>query len=50
MASCARLSVRVFLGKRLARDSGFARAAAEFDRNVVLAASALSLLPGFLKP
>jgi hypothetical protein len=45
-----RLSTRVFVGKELCRDKGFRKAASNFNRNVVLPAAALNLLPGFLKP
>ncbi len=46
----ARLSTRVFVGEPLCHDKEFLRAARDFDRNVVLSAAALNLLPGFLKP
>ncbi len=46
----SRLSTRVFVGLPLCRDRDFLHAARSFDRNVVLSAAALNLLPGFLKP
>jgi hypothetical protein len=45
-----RLSTRVFVGEELCRNKEFSQAARTFDKNVVVSAAALNLLPGFLKP
>jgi len=46
----SRLSTRVFVGEPLCRNEEFLRSARSFDRNVVLSAAVLNLLPSFLKP
>jgi hypothetical protein len=46
----SRLSTRVFVGEPLCRNKEFLHSARMFDRNVVLPAACLNLLPGFLKP
>lgn len=46
----ARLSTRVFIGLPLCRNPHFLKACSTFIRNVALAAAAISLFPGFLKP
>ena len=46
----SRLSTRVFVGEPLCSNQEFLKSARSFDRNVVLSAAALNLLPGFLKP
>lgn len=46
----SRLSTRVFVGEDLCRNEEFLKGARGFDRNVVVAAAGLNLLPGFLKP
>ncbi|KAI1139327.1 cytochrome P450 [Hypoxylon sp. FL0543] len=46
----ARLSTRVLLGLPLCRNPEFINACSEFIRKVALAAAAISLFPGFLKP
>lgn len=46
----SRLSTRVFVGKSLCQNKEFLKSARNFDRNVVVSAAGLNLLPGFLKP
>lgn len=46
----ARLSNRVFVGKALCDNKDYLRASMTFDKNVVVQAAALNLLPKFLKP
>jgi hypothetical protein len=46
----ARMSTRVFVGAPLCKNEEFLRSARTFDKNVVVSAAALNLLPGFLKP
>ncbi|KAL1884140.1 hypothetical protein VTK73DRAFT_6809 [Phialemonium thermophilum] len=46
----SRLSLRVFVGMPLCRNREFLHAARMFDKNVVLPAAILNLLPEFLKP
>jgi len=46
----SRLSTRVFVGEPLCQDQGFLKSARSFNRNVVLSAAVLNLLPSFLKP
>lgn len=46
----SRLSTRAFVGLPLCRNKEFLQSARMFDRNVVIPAAALNLLPGFLKP
>ncbi|KAH8886988.1 cytochrome P450 [Thozetella sp. PMI_491] len=46
----SRLSTRVLVGTPLCRNKKFVRSAGLFDKNVVLSAAALNLLPNFLKP
>jgi hypothetical protein len=45
-----RLSTRVFIGRPLCRNPQFLKACQLFNRNVVLSAAALSILPTFFKP
>ncbi|KAI0096813.1 cytochrome P450 [Hypoxylon sp. NC0597] len=46
----ARLSTRVFIGLPLCRNPDFLKACSEFIRKVAIAAAAISVFPGFLKP
>jgi len=46
----SRLSMRVLVGKELTQNKEFLRSARLFDRNVVLSAAGINLLPWFLKP
>jgi hypothetical protein len=46
----SRLSMRVLAGKELTENKEFLRSARLFDRNVVLSAAGINLLPWFLKP
>ncbi|KAI1412065.1 cytochrome P450 [Hypoxylon sp. FL1857] len=46
----ARLSTRVLVGLPLCRNPDFLKACSEFIRKVALAAAAISVFPGFLKP
>ncbi|KAL8289567.1 hypothetical protein RB597_001269 [Gaeumannomyces tritici] len=46
----SRLSVRALVGEELCRNEEFLSCARRFDKNVVVSAAALNLLPGFLKP
>lgn len=46
----SRLSVRVLVGEELCRNDEFLSCARRFDKNVVVSAAVLNLLPGFLKP
>lgn len=46
----SRLSTRVFVGEQLCHNQQFLQAARTFDKNVVVSAAAINLLPGFLKP
>lgn len=46
----SRLSMRVLAGKELTQNKEFLRSARLYDRNVVLSAAGINLLPGFLKP
>ncbi|OIW26609.1 cytochrome P450 [Coniochaeta ligniaria NRRL 30616] len=46
----SRLSMRVLVGKELTQNKEFLRSARMFDRNVVLSAAGINLLPWFLKP
>jgi hypothetical protein len=46
----SRLSTRVFVGAPLCRNEEFLKGARNFDRNVVVSAAVLNVLPGFLKP
>ncbi|KAI0425470.1 cytochrome P450 [Xylaria sp. FL1042] len=45
-----RMSIRVFMGRPLCRDATFVAICSNFIRKVVLAATAISLFPAFLKP
>ena len=46
----ARLSMTVLVGKELTANKEFLRSARLYDRNVVLSAAVINLLPWFLKP
>jgi hypothetical protein len=46
----SRLSTRVFVGEPLCKNKEFLHSARMFDKNVVVSAAALNLLPEFLKP
>ncbi|KAH8166832.1 hypothetical protein CIB48_g1375 [Xylaria polymorpha] len=46
----ARLSIRVLMGRGFCRDETFLSICSQFIRNVAIAAAAISLFPGFLKP
>ncbi|KLU85579.1 hypothetical protein MAPG_04602 [Magnaporthiopsis poae ATCC 64411] len=46
----SRLSVRVLVGEELCRNDEFLSCARRFDKNVVVSAAVLNLLPEFLKP
>ncbi|KAL8377290.1 hypothetical protein RB595_008126 [Gaeumannomyces hyphopodioides] len=46
----SRLSVRALVGEELCRNDEFLSCARRFDKNVVVSAAVLNLLPGFLKP
>ncbi len=46
----SRLSTHVLVGEPLCRQGEFLHAARSFNRNVVVSAAALNLLPAFLKP
>lgn len=46
----SRLSTRVFVGQELCANKEFLKAARTFDKNVVVSAAAINLLPEFLKP
>ena len=46
----SRLSTRVFVGKTLCRNKEFLHSARMFDKNVVIPAAGLNLMPEFLKP
>ncbi|KAI1385636.1 cytochrome P450 [Hypoxylon trugodes] len=46
----ARLSIRVFMGLPLCRNQAFLKICSQFIRKVALAAAAIGLFPGFLKP
>lgn len=46
----SRLSMRVLVGKELTQNKEFLRSARLFNRNVVLSAAVLNLLPWFLRP
>ncbi len=46
----SRLSTAVFVGRPLCRNKEFLHSARMFDKNIVLSAAALNILPDILKP
>ncbi|KAI0460595.1 cytochrome P450 [Xylaria acuta] len=46
----ARLAIRVLMGRAFCRDDTFVSVCSHFIRKVAIAAAAISLFPGFLKP